>query len=104
MSTWREMIANQAASHGDDITDLVVFPERSLWPYHPWSNEPQEGATEVSTLDVDFDAGYGSPHGPRFTAWTTQRVYFPVVYDGAEWVGSAPRNPCDEATEHVGGG
>ena len=30
-------------------------------------------------------------------------VYFPICYDGAEWVGHAPRNPCDIAMEHQGG-
>jgi hypothetical protein len=54
-------------------------------------------------LQVEFYGGYGGHNGKSFTAWTDARVYFPVVYDGAEWVGSAPRNPCDEATEHQGG-
>lgn len=39
-----------------------------------------------------------------FTLWTASRVYFPVVYDGHEWVGSVPRFPCDEKTPHQGGG
>lgn len=54
-------------------------------------------------LDKQFDDGFGTSRGCPFTAWSDARVYFPVVYDGKEWVGSAPRNPCDEATEHQGG-
>jgi len=54
-------------------------------------------------MTVKFDAGYGGSEGKAFTAWSDKYVYFPVVYDGAEWVGRAPRNPCDEATSHVGG-
>ena len=54
-------------------------------------------------LDVEFYDGFGASDGKPFTAWTSDRVYFPVVYDGSEWVGSVPRNPCDEATPHVGG-
>ena len=54
-------------------------------------------------LDTEFDDSFGCSEGKPFTLWTTKRVYFPVVYDGAEWVGSAPRDPCDEATEHAGG-
>jgi hypothetical protein len=50
-----------------------------------------------------FDDGYGGSEGVPFTLWTVSRVYFPVVYDGAEWVKSVPRNPCAEATAHVGG-
>lgn len=52
-------------------------------------------------LDVEFEDGFGSPEGKPFTLWTEQRVYFPVEYDGAESVASAPRNPCDEVMEHV---
>lgn len=39
---------------------------------------------------------------PAFTIWTSDRVYFPVQYDGMGWVGSVPRNPCDEATSPMG--
>ena len=55
-------------------------------------------------LDVRFYRGYGGREGEPFTAWTEARVYFPAVYDGAEWVESVPRDPCDEVTDHVGGG
>jgi hypothetical protein len=69
---------------------------------------PGEGLVAVTLtdaeLDEEFDSGYGSPKGAPFTAWSQNRVYFPVGYDGAEWIGSVPRNPCDEATEHQGGG
>lgn len=53
-------------------------------------------------IDTPFDPNWGEHNGAAFTAWTEHRVYFPVVYDGAEWAGSAPRNPCDEATGHQG--
>ena len=41
---------------------------------------------------------------PPFTAWTEKRVYFPVEHDGMESVASVPRHPCEERTNHVGGG
>ena len=50
-----------------------------------------------------FDKGYGGSEGLAFTAWSETYVYFPVVYDGAEWVERVRRNPCDEARSHVGG-
>ncbi len=53
-------------------------------------------------LLIEFKDGYGLSEGNPFTAWGEKYVYFPVVYDGSEWVGKAPRNPCDEATEHMG--
>lgn len=53
-------------------------------------------------LDVEFDGTAGTPCGAAFTAWSETRVYFPATHDGSEWVESVPRNPCDEATDHVG--
>lgn len=81
MATWRGLIAE--AAKGDAIIACTLTPEE---------------------LDVKFDNGWGGTEGEPFTAWSETRVYFPVCYDGAEWVESAPRNPCDEKTEHVGGG
>ena len=60
-------------------------------------------APNEKVLDVEFDNDYGLPGGPQFLLWTTSRVYFPVVYDGAEWVGSAPRDPQPDGQPHVGG-
>ena len=54
-------------------------------------------------LDIEFDDGFGSSMGKPFTVWTKNFVYFPAVYDGAEWVDSVPRNPCSVAKNHVGG-
>lgn len=54
-------------------------------------------------LSVKFYDGYGGAEGKPFTLWTKNRVYFPAVYDGSEWVASVPRNPCEEATQHIGG-
>lgn len=51
-----------------------------------------------------FDDNFGCEEGEPFTLWTSSRVYFPVVYDGAEWVSSVPRYPNGEKTKHVGGG
>lgn len=54
-------------------------------------------------MEETFSDGFGGHEGKAFTLWTEKRVYFPLVYDGSEWVGSAPRDPCDEAMEHQGG-
>lgn len=54
-------------------------------------------------MDVEFNARFGGGEGKPFTAWSKSRVYFPVACNGAEWVNSVPRNPCDEASEHCGG-
>jgi len=57
-----------------------------------------------AAFDVMFDPGWGGAEGPPVLAWTPTRVYFPVQYDGSEWLGSAPRNPTTEGQTHEGGG
>jgi hypothetical protein len=81
MKTWREFITHMMQEHGDS-----------------W----EEVESAVGDLDVPFDDGYGLPNGSAFTVWTRTRVYFPVVYDGAEWVGSVARHPDGQPTMHVG--
>ncbi len=51
-----------------------------------------------------FDDDYGAEEGIPFTVWTENTVYFPICYDGSEWVGSVARNPNGLATIHQGGG
>ena len=58
---------------------------------------------EPDQLTRSFYAGYGGSEGDPFTLWTKAYVYFPIVYDGAEWVGCAPRNPNGVPTPHQGG-
>lgn len=54
-------------------------------------------------MNKEFDSGYGGTRGVPFTVWTKNTVYFPICYDGAEWVGSVSRNPDGKSTEHQGG-
>lgn len=84
-TTWRKCITVEMAERGDSFDNMVSVAPADV------------------DLDKEFDPGYGSANGAPFTLWTKTRVYFPVVYDGAEWVSSVPRDPCDVATEHVGG-
>jgi hypothetical protein len=86
MTTWRKEILNEMESHKETWDDVV-------------SNTLTE-----QELDVEFNNGYGGTNGIPFTLWTKNRVYFPVQYDGSEWVSSVSRNPDGRATEHVGGG
>lgn len=87
-TTWRKEIAEALEKNGD------------AWSF-----------TTICTLDDDgldrkFDSGFGGSNGEPFTLWTERFVYFPVVYDGAEWCGSVPRNPGypdGKPTDHVGG-
>ena len=85
--TWRESIKREMSFHADHFDDIISeVSDISGW------------------MDVEFDESYGIKEGPSFTLWTKKRVYFPVQYDGSEWVGSVPRDPCNEITRHMGGG
>ena len=84
-TSWREMLQEQCKEDGEDFSALIhTLTEKQL--------------------DAKFDDGYGSTEGDKFTAWGKNWVYFPICYDGQEWVGHAPRNPCETAMEHQGGG
>jgi hypothetical protein len=83
LTTWRKELTASMAYAQDAGPVVAVAP-----------NDP--------TLDVEFDDGYGGSEGPDVLIWTETRVYFPVVYDGSEWLSSAPRNPQTEGQGHVG--
>jgi len=82
-NTWRVMLEVECGKRGDKLSEL------------------QMTLTEEE-LDVEFDISFGLKEGKPFTAWSKDWVYFPVQYDGSEWVTSVPRNPCEYKTEHVG--
>lgn len=85
--SWGEMVRAEMKEHGD--SPLAI--EQSVPPF------------DTPDMTRKFDAGYGTSEGCPFTVWTKTRVYFPIVYDGAEWVGSVARNPDGNATGHFGG-
>jgi len=84
-TTWRKKISKELEHNSES-----------------WSDIEMSTLTD-SDLDIQFrEGGYGEEDSIPFTAWTHTRVYFPVRYDGEEWVSSVPRNPCNQATEHIG--
>lgn len=108
MASWKDMIthAREQAKDGTPIVQWASKPNHS-----PWSDEPEppveygmDAPDGRQWYERRFDNGYGGTDGDWFTVWTEARVYFPGCYDGAEFVGSAPRHPCAEATQHIGGG
>lgn len=66
-----------------------------------WSNVEANTLSEQQ-MDKEFHCGYGSPEGEPFTIWTKNRIYFPIQYDGLEWVSSVARHPDGKPTEHKG--
>lgn len=84
MATWRQLIEEKLHITGDKIEDL-------------------DFAIEPGELDREFDDGFGSEQGAPFTAWSENYVYFPICYDGSEWVGVVYRNPNGKKMFHQGG-
>ena len=85
MTTWKEQILHEMNTVGETFQDVVSCT-----------------LTDEELLKK-FDDSFGSSQGLAFTLWTSNRVYFPAVYDGAEWVESVSRNPDGKPTHHVGG-
>lgn len=80
-TTWNKELA--AAANGDQIIAKAPSDE-AIW-------------------DEVFDGGYGGSQGKPILAWSKQYVYFPVTYDGSEWIDRAPRNPQPDGQSHTGG-
>ncbi|MNU53393.1 hypothetical protein D3C71_424260 [compost metagenome] len=83
--SWRELIGFEMAAHDEGWKDIVSI------------------TLTDRDLNRKFDSGYGGEEGKPFTAWTKNRVYFPICYDGSEWCGSVSRNPDGQPTHHQGG-
>lgn len=81
-TTWRKQFTG--AREGDDSPLVAISPEGI-------------------DLDKEFYDGYGGHEGEAILIWTEDFVYFPMVYDGAEWLERVPRNPTTEGQFHVGG-
>jgi hypothetical protein len=84
-TTWREQIMIRMRECGELLDDI------------------ESSTLSEQQLDDEFNNGYGGSEGIAFTVWTKHRVYFPAVYDGAEWVESVSRNPDGVPTSHIGG-
>jgi len=83
-NTWYDMLRNEMEEQNDPGPVIKHAPNRIAF-------------------NTVFNTDYGSLRGPHVLAWTETRVYFPICYHGAEFIGSAPRNPQDDGQEHIGG-
>lgn len=81
--TWRKLITEDMEEYGETWADLVSL------------------TLTDSELDTIFDAQEYAMQGKPFTAWSKRRVYFPVVYDGKEFVASVSRHPDGIPTKHI---
>ena len=81
IKTWYELLTLTMDQDGEKFEDMVC-------------------TLSEAELRVPFDAGHTATMGKNFTAWGKNWVYFPLDYDNMQWVGHAPRNPCDIAIKH----
>ncbi len=86
MTSWKAELQKTMSTRGETLADI-----------------------EATTLTEEemaraFDERCGFVEGAAFTAWAATTVYFPVVYDGFESVGSVSRHPDGKPTRHQGGG
>jgi hypothetical protein len=84
--TWKQLLEEALAGNGETLAEVE-------------SCEPPLDSADMTRV---FDSGYGGSEGCAFALYTAKRVYFPAVYDGAEWVAWVPRNPGGPI-RHVGG-
>ena len=84
--TWKKGLTKALKSNGETWADV------------------ESNTLSDSEMETEFDDSYGGVNGTPFTAWTKQHVYFPIQYDGAEWVGGVSRHPDGHPTQHQGGG
>lgn len=102
MVTLRKQITRALEARGETWDDIekLVLDTTCRNDYFHGDNFDNE-CDCVRDLDTEYDCGYGAVNSPPFTAWTSDWVYFPAEYDGAERAESVPRNPCDLTTEHI---
>jgi hypothetical protein len=86
MTKWKTLLEICMNEHGEKLNDVISY-----------------APTEGKWLDYYFDDDSNVIEGESFTVWTKSRVYFPVQYNGCEWVESVSKNPDGKPTHHIGG-
>ena len=112
-TTIKQAIQKAMNKHAEQWADVVSFWIGRFADEvdHEWDHYDENGDRRIielskpeqyAALDHVFNVPTSYPTYV-FTLWTKHRVYFPAVYDAGLWVDSVPRNPCQEATRHIGG-
>ena len=91
MSTWKIKINDYAEQWGESCEDITFI----------WGKLDDE----LNPLTIEFDDDFGGTEGIPFRGYSETRIYFPICYDGSEWVGSVPVSvySTDEKPRHFGG-
>ena len=92
----------EEAINGERVDGVSIGEGPFRMGQTPTGRIPWEEFARV--CDYDYDAGFGGEDCHPILVWTVNRVLFVACYDGATWVQSVPRHPCDDVPEFVGGG
>jgi len=101
MATLQSLLDSELTSQGESPEDIE---STRVSVGDGWSPDNSVEQSYDDLAEYEGDTGFGGERLPRLLAWTDDRVYFKVVYDGAESIGSAPRNPAEEIPGRYGGG
>lgn len=102
MTTYREQLKN--SDWLEDVENNYIW-HKALTVEPPLNDDRIESLSFNDLLNQRFDDGYGGVEGADFVLITTEWVYFPICYDGAEWIGRVPRIPNETFKPgHFGGG
>lgn len=77
--SWKELIERQMESSGESFSDIIYC------------------TLSIEELSETFECDYGCENGKPFFAWTEKYIYFPLAYDGYQFVRHVPRSPVDNA-------
>ena len=103
-TTWESKIKAER-DKWDDESNLVAIKFARPNSLEFDNNPNADLLSDAELLQIGFDDGYGSNNGRPFIMYTKKRIYFPVCYDGAEWVASVPiEYDPDFEPVHFGGG
>ena|SRR3990172_3728886 len=80
--SWKDMLNSALKRNGESWSDVV---------FNTMAEEE---------MAKKFYTGFGIVEGCPFTVWTKNSVYFPLQYEGSEWVGRVSRNPDGNPTIH----
>lgn len=111
MSTLRQKFADAGVDLG---ICTIVFQPVGADAYSPgWAGDDTMPAETITAahpiIDTEFDDGHGSPQMPRILVDDGVSIWFPVMYDGATWLGSVPKDITaivgkTDPTPYPGGG
>ena len=92
-TNWYQLIERQLEKVGDSFQNFIALYYKGKFLINV------DKMTELLKENI-FDSTYGHLDGLPFTLWTNEYVYFPLKYDGSEYVGFAPRNPAMMSMDH----